>query len=110
MLDPTHTIGLQSLDFGSVYSSDGREHPLLALTPVFRQDSSQLATSQPTSTSGTDPASTALGVVSGALPSPGSIASSFLPSLPPHFGARVAVGVIAIAILLIVVARLILVK
>ena len=33
-LDPLNTTALESLDFGSVYSPDGREHPVNAQTPV----------------------------------------------------------------------------
>lgn len=33
-VDPTNLTALHSLDFGNVYSPDGREHPILGLTPV----------------------------------------------------------------------------
>ena len=34
MIDPTHLVAVQSLDFGSVYTSDGREHPLTGLSGI----------------------------------------------------------------------------
>jgi hypothetical protein len=99
--DPTFYTALHSLDFGSVQSPDGRDHYLDANTPVS--------------------------VISAPIPDvvgAGSLAppvGSFIPNpydvtgvkqgapfftIPKHFGARVAVGVLAIGILLVVVLRL----
>lgn len=34
-IDPTHLTALHSLDLGSIYSDDGREHPITGFTPVY---------------------------------------------------------------------------
>jgi len=109
LTDPTQITALQSLDFGSVYSSDGREHPLTGVTPVYVSSPDVNPTADPTmvNTTGT------IAPASGSTPSVGSsvvssVVSSLVPSLPPHFGARAIVAVVAIGILLIVVARLVL--
>lgn len=34
ILNPSNQVGILSFDAGSVYSQDGREHPLTALTPL----------------------------------------------------------------------------
>jgi hypothetical protein len=95
--DPTFYTALHSLDFGSVQSPDGRDHYLDANTPV-----SVVAAPIPD-------------VVSAAsvIPSPYDVTgvtsgSSFLSPLfsAKHIGARVAVGVLAIGLLLVVAFRL----
>jgi hypothetical protein len=88
-VNPLHTTAMHFFDLGDVESPDGRAHPVTATTPV-----SLVASTQPT-------ASTQDATMQSA-----SFASSLLPSMPKHFGARVAVGVLAIGILLIVAFRL----
>lgn len=104
-LDPTHYTALQSLDFGNVLSLDGRAHPFDAMTPVSVDNVP--ATVVPAGTN-TGP------VVS--LPADGtpsnvpSVSMADIASglLPKHIGARLAVGFLAVAILIIVAIRFIL--
>lgn len=98
--DPTFYTALHSLDFGSVQSPDGRDHFLDANTPVSVisapiPDVVGSASLTPTGSLIPDPYAVT-GVAKGA---------SFF-TVPPHFGARVAVGVLAIGILLVVVLRI----
>lgn len=95
MLPPSFTTALHSLDFGDVTSPDGRAHPLTALTPItigprsITDDQQQLV-----SDSGAP-------VQEASFP---HIPNPF--SLPPHFGIRTIVVVIAIVLILIVGLRL----
>jgi hypothetical protein len=106
MIDPTHLTALHSLDFGSVYSADGREHPLTAFTPVYQMEDSGAVSSDvqaplPSSSSG---AST---TTPGGTLTPANYWPDWLtPKVPTHIGARVVVGLIAIGIILIVALRL----
>lgn len=109
MIDPTATTAVHSFDFGSLYTPDGREHPVTAFTLPFLaglpSPFSEPSNSQPSSSNPVDPPST--------YPATGPNVSnaSFglgLPSLsmPSHFGTRVVVGLVGIIVLAIVVARL----
>lgn len=97
MTDPLHLTALHSLDFGSVYSADGREHPVTAFTPVFQMEDSGAVSSD----------------VQPPLPSSGSSTTPvnywpdwLTPKVPEHIGARVIVGIIAIGLIFIVAFRL----
>lgn len=83
--DPLNFTALESLDFGEVYTPDGRAHPFDANTPV-----NVSYVSSPGGPGGATPL------------------TALFPSLavPQHFGARLAVGVLAIGVLLIVAFRL----
>jgi hypothetical protein len=109
MIDPTATTALHSLDFGSVYTPDGREHPVTAFTlPFFANlpslGGNQPSNSQPTSSNPVDPPSTypATG------PNAPTNAGFHIPGLswPEHFGTRVVVGLVGLIVLTIVVVRL----
>ncbi len=91
-VNPLDTTAMHFFDLGDVESPDGRAHPLTALTPV------SLVSSDPVG---------AVGVgqqIANAVTGKASDAVSGI--IPKHFGARVAVGVLAIGILLIVAFRL----
>lgn len=118
MINPTNFTALQSLDFGSVYTPDGREHPVTAFSLPFLANLTNPANSQPTSSYAIDPPTTypATGVN---VPAQGSATSQATLSnanfdlggmvakfTPAHFGARLVVGIVAIIILAIVVVRL----
>lgn len=90
--NPTFLGAFSSLDFGSIQSADGREHPVVATTPIYTTGQQQPTATDPTS--GVD--------VNASL-------GSFFPSFslwPQHFTARVVVGIIAVIILAIVVVRI----
>ena len=80
-LDPTQYYALQTLDMGNVLSPDGRAHPFDGSTPV-------VATAIPAS-----------------FPIPSALNPFSSWHWPPNFGARVAIGIIAVLILVLVVAR-----
>lgn len=102
--DPLNLTSLHSLDFGSVYSPDGREHPITALTTVYPMysDAGPSDVQPPLPSSGSSTTTPGGTIVPISWPD----WKSFLPSLPPHFGARLVVGLVAIGIILIVAARL----
>lgn len=79
-INPLDTTAMHFFDAGDVQSDDGRSHPVTAMTPVSLI-----------------PGTPSLLPVS--LPSPSGL-------IPKHLGARLAVGVLAIGILLIVAFRL----
>lgn len=92
-LPQLHQTALLSTDFGSVYSKDGREHPVTSLIPV-KLDAETV----------TQAASN----VKQNLQQAGFGLPSLNPfKLPEHFGARAVVGIIAIGIILLVVWRLV---
>lgn len=86
---------LDSLDMGSLISPDGRDTPLLPSQPIVPLAASSSASS--TTDASSAPASTTSPVSLGSL----------LPSVPDHFGARLAVGAIAVVVILIVVWRIV---
>lgn len=93
MIDHSTTLnwpGLQSLDLGSAISPDGRDNPLVPYMPVIL--GAPASSSDATTTDTSSSTSTA------SLPG--------LPSLPQHFGARLAVGVIAIIVIGVVLWRI----
>lgn len=102
MLNPMDLTALHSLDFGNVYSLDGREHPVTATTPVYAVDVPPL-TSPDTVGVNSSPSGPTGTTAGGTL----TQASFGWPSLPSHIGARTVVGILAVGILLIVVFRLI---
>lgn len=98
--DPTYQTGLLSLDFGSVQSPDGRDHPVTAMSPAYRLSPTEVETLSKqarltASSAGVD--ASAAGVPS---------ISALVPHLPAHFGARLAVSVVAVGLILIVAWRL----
>lgn len=122
-MDPTFFTSMQSLDLGSVYTPDGREHPITALTPMYSISSpSDVAgvslpadpgngTSSQSGTPGLPGSSTVdgwLNKIFGTTPQdPMGIGNGAVAAVASgHYGARFAVGILAIGILLIVVARL----
>lgn len=109
MIDPTATTALHSFDFGSVYTPDGREHPItsfslpfLANLPTFAP---QPSNSQPSSSDPVDPPTTYPATGPNTPAQNASFNIPFL-SAPSHFGARLVVGLVGIVVLAIVVARL----
>lgn len=102
MIGPSSDLALHFLDLGSVYTPDGREHPVTSLSLPFLANLTNPSMSQPSSSNPNDPPST--------YPATGqtSQAAFSLPSLsfPSHIGARLVVIVVALIILAIVVARL----
>lgn len=90
-LPTLHQTALQSFDLGSVYSKDGRDHPVTSLIPV-RLDAE-------TVTQAAGAAREAVAQNAGMFSNPFK--------LPEHAGARAVVGLIAIGIILLVVWRLI---
>ena len=106
MIDPLALTSIHALDFGSVYTPDGREHPVTGISLPFL--SQQLTNSQPSSSNPVDVPTT--------YPATG-------PNVPPvsqmwgwlnpdfakdsHLGARFVVGLVGLIILAIVVARII---
>lgn len=98
-LDPTHFTALHSTDAGSVFSADGREHPVTALTPVVVTTETGAPVGSPPVDhrpwNPLDPSTWYQGGVPG------------VPGLPSHFGVRFVVGLVAIGILFIVVFRLV---
>lgn len=103
-LDPTFTTALESFDFGSVFSPDGRDHPMTATTPVNVVPSDPGMT--PVQGPGSLPASPLPGVPGGEIISGLAAAGTSLTMSVRHLGARVVVGVIGIGLLLIVGWRL----
>lgn len=104
MIDPLHLTALHSLDFGSVYSADGREHPITAFTPVFQMEDSGAVSSdvQPPL-----PSSGSSTTTPGGTLTPVNYWPDWLtPKVPEHIGARVIVGIIAIGLIFIVAFRL----
>jgi len=98
--DPTFYTALHSLDFGSVQSPDGRDHYLDANTPV-----SVVAAPIPDIVS----AGSIIPPVGSLLPDPYAVTgvTKGAPFLNvPHLGARVAVGVLAVGLLLVVAFRI----
>jgi hypothetical protein len=98
-LDPTWEVGLLSSDFGNVYTPDGREHPVLGITPVGQ------TVATPSISATTAPAQTAnvgLGPFSSINPFSGI--GSLLTD--HHIGARVIVGIVGIGLVFIVALRL----
>lgn len=95
-------VNLQSLDLGDIHSPDGRAHPLTALTPVVVTESAPVVDVHPTTVSGG--ASTGPSYTPAGLSLPGVLSPSSW--LPEHAGARLAVGLLALGLLLIVAARL----
>jgi hypothetical protein len=105
-LDPTHYTALHSLTFGDALSSDGRAHPVDANMPVSvtQQNAPVVAVDHTTPTAG---AATGMDCSMWPIGSPGWIACKAqgvqVPSIfPSHFGARVAVGFIGVALVIIV--------
>lgn len=108
-LPASHTTALHSLDFGDVYSSDGRAHPITALIPVeIREEPATVNVSPTVVPAGSasspqvapppaDPSAILTGIG-------GAIADKVFPQ---HIGARLVVGVIAVGIILLVVWRLV---
>lgn len=97
-------VNLHSLDLGDINSPDGRAHPLTAMTPVVAMpcstcDGSWLSNSNAPAQF-VDNANTH---ASSGFTNPFNFS---LPSLPSHFGARMAIGVLALGLLLIVAFRL----
>jgi hypothetical protein len=97
VFDPTFYTALHSLDFGSVQSPDGRDHYLDANTPVSVVNSPI-----------PDVVDAGNIIPSLKIPSPFDVTgvkpnTSFIPA---HFGARAAVGVLAIGLLIVVAFRL----
>lgn len=90
-LPQLHQTALQSFDLGSVYSKDGRDHPVTSLIPV-RLDAETVQTA-------------AAGVKEAVAQNAGMFSNPF--KLPEHAGARAVVGLIAIGIILIIVWRLV---
>lgn len=94
LYDPTSTVALQSLDFGNVYSADGREHQVTALTPVVAVDVPGVLAGSSTSSTPTIPAGFSAGDLWDTLTG------------KYHIGARLVIGVVAIGLILIVAFRL----
>jgi len=108
-LPETHTTALHSLDFGDMYSPDGRAHPITALIPIELREVPPVANVSPTVV-GPD------AVTSPQVAPPPANSSAILTSvggaivdklLPQHIGARLVVGIIAVGIILLVVWRLV---
>lgn len=98
-LDPTWTVGLMSSDLGNVYSSDGREHPVLGLTPVYP---ATLPTAPASIDTGTQPST-----VSNASFGVGDLWATITGFFSArHVGARVVVAVVGIGLVFIVALRL----
>jgi len=102
-VDPTFTTALQSLDMGSVYSADGREHPVLGVTPISIM-------TQPTSTTTVDQ-STVSPATGPNTPGSSQFASFDISSLwgfaqNKHIGARFVIGVLALIIFAIAISRI----
>jgi hypothetical protein len=119
-IDPTRATALESLDFGSVYTPDGREHPVTALSLPFLANLTNPQFSQPTSSSPIDPPSTYpatgpnlsssslnLNAATAGTVAPGVSAGPFHIGLPQNFGARLALGVLAILIIAIIIFKMI---
>lgn len=109
-IDPTAMTALHSFDFGSVYSPDGREHPVTSYSLPFLANlpnvgAAQPSNSQPSSSDPVDPPST---YPATGPNTPAQNASFSIPFFhaPSHFGARLVVVLVGIVILAIVVARL----
>lgn len=112
-LNPESYTALQSLDFGSVYTPDGREHPVTAFSLPFLANLTNPSNSQPSSSYAIDPPSTypATGVN---VPQQGSattqasfdVGGMISKYTPKHLGARFVVGLVALIILTIVLVRL----
>lgn len=83
---------LHSLDLGSVISPDGRDTPLLHSMTVNVAPSVDSADN-------VDSKATSVTTTNALLP-------DVLPKLPEHFGARVAVGIIAVVVIVIVAWRI----
>jgi len=101
---PEWITAVHSIDLGSVYTPDGREHPVIGPTIPFLAN-----LSQPTSSSPVDPPTTypATG------PNTPSIGSQFtlanflgVPQAPSHLGARLVVTIAGLIILTVVLVRL----
>ncbi len=101
--DETFFVALHSLDLGDIHSPDGRAHPLTAMTPVSVVEHAS------------DAGAGTVEIAPTVLPAGTATGPSFMPSLPSlnpkdwipqHFGARLAVGVVAVGLLLIVAWRL----
>lgn len=113
--DPTHVTALHSLDFGTVHSSDGRAHPLNAMTPITVETVPDVvdpgvATSATVTAAGPcdafvfgSPAWIGCQAATHGVATPADIAAKFLPS---HAIARIVVIVLAIGILFIVAWRI----
>jgi hypothetical protein len=119
-VDPTRTTALESLDFGSVYTPDGREHSVTALTLPFLANLTNPQMSQPSSSNPVDPPSTYpatgpnlsqpqlnLNAATASSPQTGISAGPFSLTLPQNFGARIAVAVVAILVIAVLVWKIV---
>ena len=106
-LNPLDLTSMHWFDLGEVESPDGRSHPLNAFTPISFAPSAppDSLDEKPKTPDYQIPIVTPMGtynISSGVADK----VSGLIPSLPSHFGARLAVAVLAIGILLIVAFRL----
>lgn len=131
-IDPTRLTALQSLDFGSVYTADGREHPVTAFSLPFLANLTNPQNSQPTSSGGTDTpstypvvgpnlsqpnmnfnsASTGAGAGTSTATDPNQTTIGAGPihiniPWPQNFGTRLVVGIIAILLIVVFVWKLV---
>lgn len=97
MLDPTFTTSLHFSDFGSVYSADGREHPVTAMTPVYSVNDSERV---PVTNAPAGAVTTPMVPVGW----PDWLKPDFLKD--QHIGARFVVGVVAVGLILVVALRI----
>lgn len=106
--DPTSQGLIPYFDFGSVYSPDGREHPVTGQTPVYATQTSAVATPP---ISGQGQGTPMQNVALGFPDLGGKIKEWLTPDFmkwwkKQHFGARAIALVIAIFLILIAAFRL----
>lgn len=107
-INPLHTTALHFFDLGDVESPDGRSHPITSTTPVsFTTEGQQPAAPAPKAPKTPDMPLIipGMGVFPG-IPGSGAAIDAVSNLTPKHFGARLAISVLAIGILLIVAFRL----
>lgn len=102
MLDPTWLTSRYLADFGSVYTPDGREHPVTATTPAYftQRDSVREAPPLPPES----PVAQSVQSQNVALGWPTWLTPDFLEG--KHLAARAVVIVLAVALIIIVAFRL----
>lgn len=105
-LNPLDLTSMHWFDLGEIESPDGRSHPLNAFTPIsFAPSAPPDSLDEKPKPDYQIPIVTPMGTYN----VPSGVAdkvTGLIPSMPKHFGARLAVAVLAIGILLIVAFRL----
>lgn len=99
--DPNRPLGFEFADFGSIYTADGREHPLGGQTPVAVDDSVRQSPMTPTTTT---PAATVVSVSDWPKWLKDLLTPDFLEG--QHVLARLVIVLLAIGMIFIAVMRL----